>query len=219
MFITLTDVFNPRLPHAIHVRAADIQYVRQRSVLQVGGEIRPYSVIHLTYAQLEVAESADHILGLIGSRGEPRAADRHLFTLAADELFNLGAKPDLVAQLRAAAEHWRGAGGDAVPSETLVNALDDRDKWKAACTEWSNKTDWVREQQDSFPFQTLGLHRADVMKKEIDRLRAEKELWRAAAGLSRDQIQRIADSMLETPARVQAFMAKVDAVLVLGEKK
>lgn len=43
--------------------------------------------------------------------------------------------------------------------------------YKAAFLEWIAKTDWVQEQQSSFPFRTLGIHRADVMRQEIERLR------------------------------------------------
>lgn len=44
--------------------------------------------------------------------------------------------------------------------------------WQVMGREWLEKTEWVQEQQDSFPFRTLGIHRADVMKAEIERLRA-----------------------------------------------
>lgn len=40
-----------------------------------------------------------------------------------------------------------------------------------AFDEWLEKTEWVQSQHSSFPFNTLGLHRADVMRKEIERLR------------------------------------------------
>jgi hypothetical protein len=41
--------------------------------------------------------------------------------------------------------------------------------WK----QWLEKTDWVQEQIDTFPpHASLGMHRADVMRLEIERLRA-----------------------------------------------
>lgn len=52
-------------------------------------------------------------------------------------------------------------------------------KMKAeAFDEWIEKTEWVQAQHASFPFNTLGMHRADVMRKEIDRLRAIVGAWR-----------------------------------------
>lgn len=42
--------------------------------------------------------------------------------------------------------------------------------FKKAYEIWQEKTDWVQEQADGFPFPVLGMHRADVMRKEIDRL-------------------------------------------------
>ena len=44
-------------------------------------------------------------------------------------------------------------------------------KFKEAYMEWSDKTDWVQEQRDSFSFNPLGMHRADIMRKEIEHLR------------------------------------------------
>lgn len=42
-------------------------------------------------------------------------------------------------------------------------------QFKLAYMEWSEKTNWVQKKTDwSFP--CLGMHRADVMKKEIERL-------------------------------------------------
>jgi hypothetical protein len=41
-----------------------------------------------------------------------------------------------------------------------------------ALDEWFSKTAWVQEQADTFPLSRLGKHRADVMREEIERLRA-----------------------------------------------
>jgi hypothetical protein len=192
MFITLTSITNPRQPKPLHVLASSIEGITTDNssghtctVIRTGGNSIWY-----------VKETPDEILGLIGSRGEPRAADRHLFTLAADELFNLGAKPDLVAQLQEAAEYWRGAGS---PPEPDIHQL------QFALDEWCKKTDWVQKQRDSFSFNTLGMHRADVLRREIEHLRASK-------GLTRDQIQDLAHGFMLSDDKI-LFMIKVDALL------
>lgn len=41
-----------------------------------------------------------------------------------------------------------------------------------AFDEWIEKTNWVHEQISTFPVSALGKHRADVMREEIERLRA-----------------------------------------------
>lgn len=61
---------------------------------------------------------------------------------------------------------------DELESALAQRAASQPDAFKEAYMEWSRKTDWVQEQLKSFPFQTLGLHRADVMTHEIQRLRA-----------------------------------------------
>ena len=45
----------------------------------------------------------------------------------------------------------------------------------AAFDEWIEKTNWVQEQINTFPVKSLGKHRADVMREEIERLRASCE--------------------------------------------
>jgi hypothetical protein len=42
-----------------------------------------------------------------------------------------------------------------------------------AFDEWIAKTDWVQEHKDSFSFNTLSMHRADVLRREIETLRAK----------------------------------------------
>jgi hypothetical protein len=44
--------------------------------------------------------------------------------------------------------------------------------FKEAFMEWIRKTDWVQDQIGTFPPNSLGMHRADIMRKEIERLRA-----------------------------------------------
>lgn len=41
-----------------------------------------------------------------------------------------------------------------------------------AFDEWVEKTKWVQEQINTFPITALGKHHADVMREEIERLRA-----------------------------------------------
>ena len=50
----------------------------------------------------------------------------------------------------------------SVPVEPMENI---------ALNEWLDKTEWVQKQLNTFPVSSLGMHRADVMRLEIDRLR------------------------------------------------
>jgi hypothetical protein len=50
-----------------------------------------------------------------------------------------------------------------------------------AFDEWIEKTNWVQEQINTFPLSTLGKHRADVMRNEIERLRVSYTVIRNAA--------------------------------------
>jgi hypothetical protein len=47
-------------------------------------------------------------------------------------------------------------------------------RWEGAAREWIDKTEWVQERIDSghLPAKYLGKHRADIMRAEVDRLRA-----------------------------------------------
>lgn len=78
-------------------------------------------------------------------------------------------------------------GQDAVPGVTvpLPCKWEDLNSWalrlvepdtgnqrQALCREWLEKTEWVQN-DDSFPFPTLSMHRADIMRQEIERLRAQ----------------------------------------------
>jgi hypothetical protein len=40
-----------------------------------------------------------------------------------------------------------------------------------ALNQWLDKTEWVQKELNTFPVSSLGMHRADVMRLEIDRLR------------------------------------------------
>lgn len=46
------------------------------------------------------------------------------------------------------------------------------EKYREACCEWSEKTDWI---QKTATAKELGMHRADVMRKRIEEL--EREVW------------------------------------------
>lgn len=53
--------------------------------------------------------------------------------------------------------------------------ISDLERTEAALDEWFEKTDWTQAQIDSFHGRTLGLHRADVLKNEIEYLRSREE--------------------------------------------
>jgi hypothetical protein len=44
-----------------------------------------------------------------------------------------------------------------------------------AYDEWQIKTEWVQEQISSFPITSLGRHRADILRDEIERLRRKPQ--------------------------------------------
>lgn len=50
----------------------------------------------------------------------------------------------------------------SVPVEPMENI---------ALNEWLDKTEWVQKEINTFPVSSLGMHRADVMRLEIERLR------------------------------------------------
>jgi hypothetical protein len=56
------------------------------------------------------------------------------------------------------------------PEQPAQEGLTDRKAF--AYDEWIDKTNWVQEQIGTFGVSALGMHRADVMRKEIERLRA-----------------------------------------------
>ncbi len=85
-----------------------------------------------------------------------------------------------------------------VANASIRRAIDDgqvvisdfENTWKArANDEWIEKTNWVQNTSTSFQFSTCGMHRADVMRKEI-------ELLRASRGWGRDM--KIAKAVLDS---------------------
>ena len=117
-FITLTDAYSGK---PIHIRAASIVSVHVGGQVPRGKDFADTTALDLGAGTRNVLESVDTVLGMIGSRGEPRAADRHLLTLAADMIGQLvhaaahnPAVPHervegLLEDLRTAAEYWRAA--------------------------------------------------------------------------------------------------------------
>lgn len=67
-------------------------------------------------------------------------------------------------------------------------ARDEAARFKAAHAEWQDKTEWVQQQASKWSVRYLGMHRADVMRAEMERLRcappvrpffAERDIERA----------------------------------------
>lgn len=58
----------------------------------------------------------------------------------------------------------------------LIAEIERLESFKAACMEWSDKTEWV---QKSAHWSELGKHRADVIKDRLEALIAENESLRA----------------------------------------
>ncbi|HEX4918608.1 MAG TPA: hypothetical protein VFV43_11970, partial [Limnobacter sp.] len=56
--------------------------------------------------------------------------------------------------------------------------------YKACCTEWLDKTEWVQERGE-WPFPALGMHRADVIKKYIEHLESQTQ----AAAVNEQMLQ------------------------------
>lgn len=76
-----------------------------------------------------------------------------------------------VAQMREYGQACAEAARQPAPVISLAHQIEESN-YKSAFMEWSQKTDWVQEQISSFPPSALGMHRADVMREEIARLRA-----------------------------------------------
>jgi hypothetical protein len=70
-----------------------------------------------------------------------------------------------------------------------------------ALNEWLDKTEWVQKELNTFPVSSLGMHRADVMRLEIERLR---EMLAAAPTpaelLKTTNSVQISSSQVEAPA-------------------
>lgn len=80
----------------------------------------------------------------------------------------------LLARLGRAADDPMLADHAEVSKVTLRAALKvvrDYSNQKYALDEWMQRTEWVQEQKATFPFNTLGMHRADVMRRAIDEMR------------------------------------------------
>lgn len=80
----------------------------------------------------------------------------------------------LLARLGRAAADPMLADHAEVSKMTLraaVKVVRDYSNLKFAFDEWLTKTEWVQEQKATFPFNTLGMHRADVMRRAIDEMR------------------------------------------------
>ena len=71
----------------------------------------------------------------------------------------------------------------SVPVEPMENI---------ALNEWLDKTEWVQKELNTFPVSSLGMHRADVMRLEIERLRemlaAAPTPAEAPADVARDNV-------------------------------
>lgn len=78
---------------------------------------------------------------------------------------------------------------------TLAQQIEESN-YKRAFMEWSQKTDWVQEQISTFPANAIGKHRADVMREEIERLRAEAA---KATGTAGEQTKQSFENIEELP--------------------
>jgi hypothetical protein len=66
-----------------------------------------------------------------------------------------------------------------LPSEAVLAQRLGADKAEAF-HEWMDKTAWMQDQIDTFHGRTLGLHRADILRNEINYLRGQLEFQRGA---------------------------------------
>ena len=91
---------------------------------------------------------------------------------------------ELLDRLEAAESTWKEVDKSCwdltekvIPNirEQLESAEEERDRYWRAYSEWIAKTEWVQEEIGSgaLPAKYLGMHRADAIKLEIDRLRAK----------------------------------------------
>lgn len=65
---------------------------------------------------------------------------------------------------------WLDEPGSA--EDNAVRVIRHMSRKAIALDDWLARTNWVQEQCDTFPINALGLHRADVMRQEIETLRA-----------------------------------------------
>lgn len=87
----------------------------------------------------------------------------------------------------------------SVPVEPMENI---------ALNEWLDKTEWVQKELNKFPVSSLGMHRADVMRLEIERLR--KLLAAAPTPESQTGLPfgGFIDAIAPTPAEAPADVAR-----------
>ena len=85
----------------------------------------------------------------------------------------------------------------SVPVEPMENI---------ALNEWLDKTEWVQKQLNTFPVSSLGMHRADVMRLEIDRLR---KLLSAAPTPAEAQSDVARDARLQVESEFAALLPGV----------
>lgn len=102
---------------------------------------------------------------------------------------------------------------DAVSSliAALEQAQNERDKFKFAFTEWHDKTAWVQEEvsPDRFGFQTLGMHRADVMTRHIEELENDEVRQRLANAEHQLHMAELAKHNLKASRKAQFRKRKV----------
>ena len=75
-----------------------------------------------------------------------------------------------------------------------------------ALDEWLDKTEWVQKELNTFPISSLGMHRADVMRLEIDRLR---KLLSAAPTPAEAQSDVARDARLQVESEFAALLPGV----------
>ena len=82
--------------------------------------------------------------------------------------------------------------------DRLEAAEEERDTYKAVCNEWIAKTEWVQDElhRRKLYGKYLGMHRADIIKVEIDALRAA--------------VRHEADCVDAAKAEIDALRAKIE---------
>jgi hypothetical protein len=70
----------------------------------------------------------------------------------------------------------------------LIAEIERLQGFEAAYKEFSDKTDWV---QETAHWSELGMHRADVLRKRVDQLKAENEALRDAAAVAAMRIKEL----------------------------
>lgn len=105
-------------------------------------------------------------------------------------------------------------------SDDLAALLAERDRWVVSGREWLDKTEWV--QTNCIAPRYLGMHRADILRDQIERLTSERDALREALAVARDYVanevfdRRIAYRGHEELGKVpeaEADLARIDAAL------